>query len=150
MRCGGGVRLVACRLRSWWRGGRGWRRRRARARGRLRGLRLPLVADSALELGVRVQLDDDVAVLRGGEGDRIRRFAVVLLLRVDERLVAHLSLVVCECALCAALGGADSSEVPLERHAFKRCWLRLPEYTVLLFFCARRLVWCADVSLFPC
>ena len=26
--------------------------------------------------------------------------------------------------------------------------LRLPEYTVLLFFCARRLVWCADVSLF--
>ena len=27
--------------------------------------------------------------------------------------------------------------------------LRLPEYTVLLFFCARRLVWCADVSLFP-
>ena len=28
--------------------------------------------------------------------------------------------------------------------------LRLPEYTVLLFFCARRLVWCADVSLFPC
>ena len=70
---------------------------------------------------MRVQLYDDVAALRRGEGDRVRRFAVVLLLRVDERVVAHLSLVVCECALCAALGGADSSEVPLERHAFKRC-----------------------------
>ena len=45
----------------------------------------PLVADSALELGVRVQLDDDVAVLRGGEGDRVRRFAVVLLLSPRRR-----------------------------------------------------------------
>ena len=66
---------------------------------------------TARELGVRVQLDDDVAVLRGGEGDRVRRFAVVLLLRVDERvLVAHLSLVVSEDGLCAALGGADARE----------------------------------------
>ena len=42
-----------------------------------------------------------------------------LLLRVDERVVAHLSLVVSEYALRAALGGADASKVPLERHAFK-------------------------------
>ena len=82
---------------------------------------LPLVAHSALELRVRVQLDDDVAVLRGGEGDRVRRFAVVLLLRVDERVVAHLSLVVSEDGLCAALGGADAREVPPERHAFTDC-----------------------------
>ena len=70
---------------------------------------------TARELGVRVQLDDDVAALRRGEGDRVRRVAVVLLLRVDERVVAHLSLVVSEYALRA-------SKVPLERHAFKlRC-----------------------------
>ena len=79
------------------------------------------MADSVLELGVRVELDDDVAVLRCGEGDRVRRFAVVLLLRVDERVVAHLSLVVSEDGLCAALGGADAREVPPERHAFRRC-----------------------------
>ena len=91
------------------------------ASGRLRGLRLPLVAHSALELRVRVQLYDDVAALRRGEGDRVRRFAVVLLLRVDERVVAHLSLVVSEDGLCAALGGADAREVPPERHAFRRC-----------------------------
>ena len=53
-----------------------------------------------------------------------RRFAVVLLLRLDERVVAHLPLVVSEDALGAALGGADSSKVPLERHAFKRCLKR--------------------------
>ena len=100
---------------------RGGRRRRARARRRLRGLRLPFVAHSALELRVRVQLYDDVAALRRGEGDRVRRFAVVLLLRVDERVVAHLSLVVSEDGLCAALGGADAREVPPERHAFRRC-----------------------------
>ena len=63
-------------------------------------------AIGALELRVRVQLYDDVAALRRGEGDRVRRFAVVLLLRVDERVVAHLSLVVSEDGLCAALGGA--------------------------------------------
>ena len=43
-------------------------------------------------------------------------------LRVDERVVAHLPLVVSEDALGAALGGAASSKVPLERHAFKRCF----------------------------
>ena len=66
---------------------------------------------------MRVHLDDDVAALRRGEGDRVRRFAVVLLLRVDERVVAHLPLVVSEDALGAALGGADSSKVSLERRA---------------------------------
>ena len=67
---------------------------------------------------MRVELHNDVAALRRGEGDRVRRVAVVLL-RVDERVVAHLSLVVSEYALRAALGGADASKVPLERHAFK-------------------------------
>ena len=72
---------------------------------------------------VRVHLDDDVAALRRGEGDRVRRFAVVRLLRVDERIVADLPLVVSEDALCAALGGADASKVPLNALAlaFKRC-----------------------------
>ena len=69
---------------------------------------------------MRVHLDDDVAALRRGEGDRVRRVTVVLLFRVDERVVAHLPLVVSEDALRAALGGADASKVPLERHAFKR------------------------------
>ena len=136
LRCGcGGIRLGR-RLRGWRRGGRGGRRRRARARRRLRGLRLPLVAHRALELRVRVQLYDDVAALRRGEGDRVRRFAVVLLLRVDERVVAHLSLVVSEYALRAALGGADASKVPLERHAFKRaqCCLSQPRSARGKFF----------------
>jgi hypothetical protein len=35
-------------------------------------------------------------------------------------------LVVSEDALCAALGGADASKVPLERHAFKRCFVPRP------------------------
>ena len=51
-----------------------------------------------------------MTAVRRGEGDRVRRFAVVLLLvdEKDERVVAHLSLVFSDCALCAALGGADA------------------------------------------
>ena len=88
------------------------------------------MADSALELRVRVHLDDDVAALRRGEGDRVRREKAFLFSRRRARsaVVAHLPLVVSEDALRAALGGADArereisdaSKVPLERHAFKR------------------------------